>query len=81
MPTYSFKNTQTGEVFEEFMSISSLDVYLKDNPHLQQVISKAPALVDSWHFTKVPSGFNDVLKKVKKQNRGSTITTGNLTEV
>ena len=37
MPTYDFVNTETGEEFEEFMSISAREQYLKDNPKIQQM--------------------------------------------
>ena len=39
MPTYDFENTETGEVFEEMMSISAREQYLKDNPHIRQLVS------------------------------------------
>ena len=37
MPTYSFKNNNTGEEFDEFMGMSEKDKYLKDNPHISQL--------------------------------------------
>jgi len=40
MPIYTFENTDTGEVFDEMMSISAREQYLADNPHLQQVYNK-----------------------------------------
>ena len=39
MPTYDFENTETGEVFEEMMSMSAREKYLKDNPHIRQLVS------------------------------------------
>jgi len=39
MPTYDFRNTKTGEIFEEMMTISAKEQYLKDNPHIQQLVS------------------------------------------
>ena len=33
MPTYSFLNNETGEVFDSFMKISERDDYLKTNPN------------------------------------------------
>ena len=38
MPTYDFVNTETGEEFEQFMSISAREEFLKTNPHIQQVL-------------------------------------------
>lgn len=39
MPTYSFRDRNTGECFDEFMSISELDNYLESNPHLEKLLS------------------------------------------
>ena len=37
MPTYRFVNNETGEEFEDFMSISALDVYLNENKNIQNI--------------------------------------------
>ena len=47
MPTYIFEDQNTGEQFEKFMSISSREQYLKDNPHLKTLITSAPGLSDA----------------------------------
>lgn len=39
MPIYDFRNTKTGEIFEEMMTISAKEQYLKNNPHIQQLVS------------------------------------------
>jgi hypothetical protein len=39
MPTYDFKNKDTGEVTELVMSIAKMEQYRKDNPNMQMVIS------------------------------------------
>ena len=39
MPTYDFENTETGEVFDEMMTMSAREQYLKDNPHIRQLVS------------------------------------------
>ena len=39
MPTYNFKNTETGEEWEEFFSISGKEEFLKENDHIQQLPS------------------------------------------
>ena len=79
MPTYTFKNNETGEEFEEFMSMSNLDDYLKSNPHLTTVINGAPALVSGRGMGKPDNGFRDLLKDMKKTHSkgisGSTINT------
>lgn len=78
MPTYRFVN-ETGEEFEEFMSISALDEYLKENPNLTQLVNGAPMISSGRGMQKPDDGFRDLLKDIKKKNsRGfsrSTINT------
>jgi len=40
MPTYTFENTKTGEVFDDMMSMSAKDEYLIKNKHLKQLITR-----------------------------------------
>ena len=46
MPTYSFKDKNTGETFDAFMSISELDTFLEENTHLEKLLS-APCFLGS----------------------------------
>lgn len=39
MPTYSFRDKNNGEEFDVFMSISELDSFLEENPHLEKLMS------------------------------------------
>ena len=39
MPTYNFKNTDTGEEFEEIMSMSEREKFLEQNSHIKQLPS------------------------------------------
>lgn len=66
MPTYSFRNTQTGEEFDDFMSISAKEKYLEENPHIQQVLTQIN-IVDPTGIgvSRPPSDFSKhVLGKV-----------------
>ena len=53
MPNYNFVNTDTGEEFEEFFTISGREEFLKDNPNIQQL----PSL-----FAMSASGTGDRIK-------------------
>lgn len=77
MPTYTFKNTKTGKVFEEFMSIAAREQYLADNPHITTIIETAPALGDPVRLglKKPDDGFRDVLRKIKAKHKRSNINT------
>jgi predicted nucleic acid-binding Zn ribbon protein len=77
MPTYQFRNTQTDEEFEVLMKISEREEYLKNNPHIQSIIT-APALVSGVSTSnsrsgRVPSGFNEVLSKVAEAHPTSKV--------
>lgn len=39
MPTYSFRDKDTGEEIDMFMSISELDKFLEDHPELIRLLS------------------------------------------
>lgn len=77
MPTYRFVN-EKGEEFEEFMTISALDNYLKENTNLTQLVNGAP-MISSGRGGKPDQGFRDLLKDMKKKHSGgftrSTINT------
>jgi hypothetical protein len=78
MPTYSFRNTKTGEVFEKFMSISAKAEYLTQNPDLESLIGN-PMVVTNSGSLKPDQGFRDVLKEIRskhdKRYTRSTINT------
>ena len=68
MPTYSVRNNDTGEVKDVFMSYSSLEEYLRENPNMESVIMEAPKLAS--HGTigalqKAGDGWKEVQDKIK----------------
>lgn len=73
MPLYSFLNTETGEEFESFMSISAREDYLKNNPTIHAVMTSA-AIVSGVSLTgKVPDGFKEVLSKISESHKSSEV--------
>lgn len=73
MPTYQFRNTQTDEEFEVLMKISEREEYLKNNPHIQPILS-APALVTGVSTSnKIPEGFKEVLSKAAEAHPSSPL--------
>lgn len=78
MPTYKFLNNQTGEEYEDFMTISSMEEYLKSNPHITQLVNGAPLIHSGRGMGKPDQGFRDLLKEIKKKNsKGITKSTIN----
>jgi hypothetical protein len=75
MPTYVFRNKETGEQFEQIMKISELDSFRVDNPHLETVI-QAVAFGDPTKLSssrKFDSGFKEVLQKIHERSPGSEL--------
>ena len=66
MPTYRFKNNDTGEEFEQFMSMSARAQYLQEFSN----ITTMPVLMNLVHErgTNIPidDGFREVLSKIKQ---------------
>lgn len=79
-PTYLFKNINTDEEQELFMSITERDKYLEDNPDITQLVHGAPSIGDSIRLglRKPDDGFRDRLREIKKHHsRGITKSTVN----
>jgi hypothetical protein len=75
MPTYSFLNNETGEVFDSFMKISERDDYLKTNPNFSPVMT-APNIVSGVSTStqhRVSDGFKAVLSKVAEAHPTSQV--------
>lgn len=74
MPTYTFRNTETGEIFDKIMSWDSRQQYLNDNP-LLEVVMGAPAMGDSVRLgvRKNDDGFREVLSKISAANYKSNL--------
>lgn len=67
MPIYSFKDTETGELFDIMMSIKDLDDYKKQHPNHESFIDGAPNIVSGVSITgKLDSGFKEVLSKISE---------------
>ena len=77
MPTYDFRNKDTGEVFEEMMGISAKEEYLKDNPHIEQIFTKFPATArgsDKWNpANNRDEGWNENLARIAEANPNSAL--------
>ena len=63
---YTFKNNDTGEVFEKHMRMAEQKPYLEDNPNLSLVITAVKTVGGSGEFySQTPDAFNSVLKHMK----------------
>jgi len=75
MPTYVFRNKETGEQFEQVMRMSELDPFRAENPHLETVI-QAVAFGDPTKLSntrKFDTGFKEVLQRIHEKTPGSQL--------
>ena len=72
MPTYKFKNTDTEEEFQEFMSMKERETFLSDNPHIEPMLTTA-ALVGDHIIQKVDGGMKDVFSRVAEAHPNSPL--------
>ena len=69
MPTYTFEDIDTEEVFEVFMSNSERELFLAGNPHIKQRFTPMPTInptIDGK--TKPDNCFRDILTTIKKRH-------------
>ena len=67
MPTYKFKNTDTEEEFQEFMSMKERETFLLENPHIEPMLTTA-ALVGDHIVNKMDGGMKETLQKIAEKN-------------
>jgi hypothetical protein len=74
MPTYTFRNKETGETYDEIMSMSRRETYLEENPQIEQIIG-SPAIGDPVRLgvRTIDDGFREVLSKIHNNNYRSNL--------
>jgi hypothetical protein len=75
MPTYVFRNKETGEQFEKIMKMSELDTFRQENPQVETVIQSVafgdPTKLSSSR--KFDTGFKEVLQRIHEKTPGSEL--------
>lgn len=67
MPTYKFRNKETGDVFEKWMLMAEREPYLEANPDLIQMPTLLNSVSEVGDFqNKTDGGWNEVLTRVSK---------------
>ena len=72
MPSYSFKNNETGEEWEEFFSISGREEFLEQNPHITQLPSMISIVSDTGGI-KNDNGWGDNMQRIAEAHPGSPL--------
>ena len=69
MPTYCFRNNETGEVHEDMMKMDDREKYLKDNPNLTQVLEMPQIVSGTDGLRKPDDSFIDILRNIDKKHK------------
>ena len=66
MPTFDFRNHDTKEDFEAFMSLTEKDHFLASNPHITQVIKAVKIVIGVGTRIKVDDGYREQIARIKQ---------------
>ena len=77
MPSYTFKNIETDEIFDSIMSMAERETFLTDNTNITQLVGRPPAIGDPIRLglRKPDDGFRDVLRNVQHHHKKDSINT------
>ena len=76
MPSYTFKDKETGETVTKIMSLAERDSYLEENKNLQLCLA-TPGFADPHRMGRIKpdDNFRDLLRETKKAHKDSTVNT------
>jgi|LauGreDrversion4_2_1035121.scaffolds.fasta_scaffold1057815_2 hypothetical protein len=81
MPTYTFRDTGTGEVFDVFLSLRDYDIFKQEHPECERYYDadSIPSLVSGVSVTgKSDDGFKEVLSKISEAHPNSPLADSNV---
>ena len=75
MPIYTFKDNNTGEIWDENCSYSDRTAFLSANPHISTLITKAPGIVSTQYSSgpKNDSGWSENLSRIAEAHPTSEL--------
>ena len=73
MTSYRFRNTKTGEEWEELLTISEREKFLEQNPHVQQLPSMVSIVGGHGDRIKNDSGWKENMSRIAEAHPGSPL--------
>ena len=73
MPTYNFKNNETGEEWEEFFTISGKEEFLEQNPHIHQLPSLFSMVGGTGDRIKNDDGWKENMSRIAEAHPTSPL--------
>ena len=73
MPSYDFKNKETGEIIELKMSMTELDKYKDEHPEMERYFgNQTPATM--YGNPKQSDGFKEVMSKIQADHPAANMS-------
>lgn len=79
MPTYTFIDTKTQEIFDVVMTLSDYEEYKREYPLHERYFDQAPQLI-SGSGLKTDGGFKEVLSKISEAHPDSPLANQHLSK-
>ncbi len=73
MPSYSFRNTETGEEFDDILTISEREKFLEQNSHIEQLPSRVSIVGGHGDRIKNDGGWKENMSRIAEANPGSPL--------
>lgn len=74
MPTYTFRDTDSGEIFDVQMSMSDFDKYKEQHPTHERHFDSCPAIVSGVSVRdKRDDGFKETMARIAEAHPGSEL--------
>ena len=73
MPSYSFRNTETGEEFDDILTISEREKFLEQNSHIEQLPSRVSIVGGHGDRIKNDSGWKENMSRIAEAHPGSPL--------
>jgi len=75
MPTYTFKDIETGETFDEMMSYADKVEFLEDNPHIKPILNSLNIVAGVGLDSRIKNdeGWNENLQRIAEAHPTSDL--------
>ena len=73
MPSYSFRNTETGEEFDDILTLSEREKFLEQNSHIEQLPSRVSIVGGHGDRIKNDSGWKENMSRIAEAHPGSPL--------
>ena len=73
MPSYSFRNTETGEEFDDILTLSEREKFLEQNSHIEQLPSRVSIVGGHGDRIKNDGGWKENMSRIAEAHPGSPL--------